>query len=245
MGVLASLFAAMQATPAGWIADVILIGYGGWGVVDLIKTFIELDTNVKNARCEPDIDAAAKALASQLVKSAGEIAGGAGGFGALKAGGAFTRVGKGIRSLLEFAKRRLANNLIPFGFKNAEEFVQFGKNIRAGLSRAGYGNTEPILQGSAITGKSFKTGESFDVNRVSDFDIGLADSTLLNRAKELGIGLRSGGTRTGPLTQRDLRALGLLDVSTQMAQQAGREVNFMIYNSTATAIQKAPSIILP
>jgi hypothetical protein len=109
MGVLAPLFAAMQATPIGWIADVILIGYGGWGVVDLIKTFIELDTNVKNARCEPDIDAAAKALASQLVKSAGEIAGGAGGFGALKAGGAFTRVGKGIRSLFEFANRRRVN----------------------------------------------------------------------------------------------------------------------------------------
>jgi hypothetical protein len=41
------------------------------------------------------------------------------------------------------------------------------------LARAGYGNVEPILQGSAVTGKSFKTGKEFDVGRVSDFDIAL------------------------------------------------------------------------
>lgn len=68
---------------------------------------------------------------------------------------------------------------------------------------------------------------------------------MLARAKELGIGLRSGGTRTGPLIERDLRALGVFDLSNQMGQQAGREVNFMIYNNPATAIQRAPSVILP
>jgi RHS repeat-associated protein len=115
MGAASTAFVAIQATPIGWVADLALIGYGGWtafsGIVDLAKTFIALDTNVKNARCEPDIDAAAKALANQLVNSAGKIAGGATGLGALKASGAFTRVGKGIRSLFEFGKRRWAGSV--------------------------------------------------------------------------------------------------------------------------------------
>jgi hypothetical protein len=145
----------------------------------------------------------------------------------------------GVRNAL------VANSAVPHGFASADEFSQFGSNMRAGLGRAGYENAEPILQGSAITGKSFKTGQPFDAGRVSDFDIGLADPSMLAQAKELGIGLRSGGTRTGPLTERDLRALGVLDLSNQMGQQAGREVNFMIYNNPATAIQRAPSVILP
>jgi filamentous hemagglutinin len=99
------------------------------------------------------------------------------------------------------------------------------------LARAGYGNVEPILQGSAVTGKSFKTGQEFDIGRVSDFDIALASPELLQRAQSLGIGLRSGGTRTGPLSARDLQALGLKDLSSKLSGQAGREVNFMIYDS--------------
>ncbi|PLR65507.1 hypothetical protein QCBJ_00180 [Pseudomonas sp. QC2] len=81
------------------------------------------------------------------------------------------------------------------------------------MARAGYGNVEPILQGSAVTGKSFKTGQEFDVGRVSDFDIALASPELLQRAQSLGIGLRSGGSRTGPLSARDLQTLGLKDLS--------------------------------
>lgn len=138
-----------------------------------------------------------------------------------------------------------ASSAVPHGFASADEFVQFGRDMRAGLSRAGFGNVEPLLQGSAITGKSFKTGQPFDVGRVSDLDVALADRALLAKAEELGIGLRSGGTRTGPLTARDLRALGLRDLSNKMGQQVGREVNFMIYNNPATAAQRAPSIILP
>lgn len=43
--------------------------------------------------------------------------------------------------------------------------MRFGTDTRDGLARAGYENVEPILQGSAVTGKSFKTGEAFDVGR--------------------------------------------------------------------------------
>ncbi|HEF5873488.1 TPA: LysM peptidoglycan-binding domain-containing protein, partial [Burkholderia cenocepacia] len=71
---------------------------------------------------------------------------------------------------------------VPYGFENLESFSQFGSAVRVGLGRAGYGDVEPILQGSAITGKSFRTGRPFDVGRVSDFDVGLASQSLLKRA---------------------------------------------------------------
>lgn len=64
-------------------------------------------------------------------------------------------------------------------------------------------------------------------------------------AQSLGIGLRSGGARTGPLSARDLQTLGLKDLSSRMSAQAGREVNFMIYDPMATATGRAPSAVLP
>ncbi|WP_262376919.1 DUF637 domain-containing protein [Pseudomonas veronii] len=157
-------------------------------------------------------------------------------------GGATKTAGR----IVEGAELGVAKGVvIPKGFSSADDFVRFGTNTRDGLARAGYENVEPILQGSAVTGKSFKTGEAFDVGRVSDFDVALASPELLQRAQSLGIGLRSGGTRTGPLSARDLQALGLKDFSSKMSAQAGREVNFMIYDSAATAASRAPSAVLP
>lgn len=54
--------------------------------------------------------------------------------------------------------------------------------MRDGLSRAGYGDVETILQRSSVTAQSFKTGQAFDVGRVSDFDVALASPELLQRA---------------------------------------------------------------
>ncbi|WP_426305713.1 hypothetical protein ACN9MJ_24920 [Acidovorax facilis] len=135
--------------------------------------------------------------------------------------------------------------VVPSGFANVNEFANFAGNVRGGLRSAGYPDVEPILQGSAVTGQSFRTGAPFDVGRVSDFDVALASPSLLQRAQELGIGVRSGGTRTGPLSARDLEALGLTKFAFEISAQAGREVNFMIYQSPAAAVQRAPSISLP
>jgi hypothetical protein len=81
---------------------------------------------------------------------------------------------------------------IPFGFKNADEFVSFGSILKSGLAKIA-DDAVGVFQGSAVTGKKFTTGEAFDVGRIS---IGIASSTLLERAKALGIQLRSGGSRT-------------------------------------------------
>jgi filamentous hemagglutinin len=138
-----------------------------------------------------------------------------------------------------------SKGLVPSGFADAKEFSTFGGSVRDGLLKAGYSNVDPILQGSAITGKSYRTGQPFDVGRASDFDIALASPELLDKASSLGIGLRSGATRTGPLSVRDLKVLVLEDLASQLSKQAGRDVNFMIYGSTTSAISRAPSIILP
>ncbi|MDP5210939.1 hypothetical protein, partial [Microbulbifer sp. 2205BS26-8] len=131
---------------------------------------------------------------------------------------------------------------IPFGFKNTDDFAQFGKTLNSGLADAGFSGTKALLQGSAVTSKSFRTGKAFDAGRVSDFDIALAGPQILARAQQLGIGLRSGGTRTGPLNAAQIQRLGLGSIQSTLSKQAGRPVNFMIYGNAGAAASRAPSI---
>jgi hypothetical protein len=134
---------------------------------------------------------------------------------------------------------------MPHGFANAEEFSQFGSTLHTGLADVGYADTQGILQGSAVTGTSFRTGIPFDVGRVSDFDVALSGKSLFQAAGDAGVGLRSAGTRTGPLGDRDLQALGLRDLSIHLSNQAGRDVKFMIYDTIESAVQRAPSVLIP
>jgi filamentous hemagglutinin len=134
---------------------------------------------------------------------------------------------------------------IPLGFGSADEFAQFGSRLYAGLGKAGIDDVTAIFQGSSVTGKKFTTGAAFDVGRLSDFDIALASRTLLQRAKELGIELRSGGTRTGPLKAIDIERLGLTELRQQLSEQAGRPINFMIFDSVESAVGRSPGIIVP
>jgi hypothetical protein len=135
----------------------------------------------------------------------------------------------------------------PRGFDSSDQFANFGTNLLSGLTDAGYGEVQPILQGSAVTGKSFRTGEPFDRGRVSDFDIGLASQRMLQKANGLGIALRSNGTRTGPLGAHELAILGLTCLAKEMKSSCGRPVNFMIYDSTENALSRegAPSRTIP
>lgn len=132
---------------------------------------------------------------------------------------------------------------LPKGFGNHSKFSEFGSGLRAGLKAAGHENVTPIMQGSAVTGKSFRTGKPFGPH--SDYDVALASSEMIGRAKAAGIGLRSGGTRTGPLKGSDLQKLGLENLANSLSASTGRPVNFMIYESVTGATGRAPSIILP
>jgi RHS repeat-associated protein len=134
---------------------------------------------------------------------------------------------------------------LPHGFDDAEQFRSFGTVLDQGLKKAGYGDAKAAIQGSAATGVSFRTGERFDVGRLSDFDVAIASPTAMARARELGIAMRSGGTRTGPLIRTQPELLGLREVIDEMSSQVGRPVRFMLYESLDAAIARAPSIVVP
>ena len=131
---------------------------------------------------------------------------------------------------------------IPHGFDDLAEFDTFGRELRDGLAAAGYSDVQPVFQGSAVTGFRYSTGEAFDVRKRSDFDIALADPELLDRARYLGIELRSRGTRTEPLTREHLRALGLEGLVRRLSDLAGRKVSLMIYGSVDGAVGRSPSL---
>jgi hypothetical protein len=84
-----------------------------------------------------------------------------------------------------------------------------------------------------------------DASHLSDFDIGLASPSLLDKAKALGIPRRSRGMRTGPLNTDQLKALGLSDVASQMSSIACRLVKIMIYGTVEAATNRSPSILVP
>lgn len=121
--------------------------------------------------------------------------------------------------------------------------MRFGTDVRDGLVRTVCEDIEPAL--SIVAGKAFEAGEAFGVARMSDFDIALAGQAILQRAQSIETGLMSGGTRTGPLSAKDLQFLGLKDLSSKMNAQAGCEVIFNICDSVATAASRAPSAVLP
>ena len=105
-----------------------------------------------------------------------------------------------------------------------------------GLNDTGYDDVTAIFQGSSVTGESFHTGAPFDEGRVSDFDIALSSPEMPERARELGIGLRSRGTRAGPRTDVQMAQLGIDDLTEELSMEAGSEFNFMIFDSTAEAV---------
>jgi hypothetical protein len=130
---------------------------------------------------------------------------------------------------------------IPFGFTNLDDYDEFVGTLKSGLSDAGYSNTEAVFHGSSVTGARFRDGTPFGDH--SDYDVALAGSDIFDRVKSLGVALRSRGTRTGPLKDpRILQQLGLSGLRQQLSEMAGRDVNFMIYDSLESATSRGPSI---
>jgi hypothetical protein len=165
-------------------------------------------------------------------------------------GGAVTRVGTAVRRaggrVTNLGRRApsVQSFRVPHGFNYPSEFTSFADELHDGLRRAGHDDVVAVFQGSSVTGRSFRTGAPFDVGRVSDFDVALADPQLLARARSLGIPLRSAGSRTGPLTTAHLHRLGLHDLARSLSARAGRDVNFMIYRSVDGATARLPSILV-
>ena len=134
---------------------------------------------------------------------------------------------------------------VPLGFANPESFARFGRQLYAGLESAGYPDVYAAVRGSAVTGESFRTGAPFDVGRRSDLDVALASPTLFQRARELGIALRSAGHRTKPLDPDELRALGLMPVVQVLRQRMARRISIMIYDLPAFIEQRGVNLSIP
>ena len=94
---------------------------------------------------------------------------------------------------------------VPLGFNNRQDFEQFGRETMKGLVASGYSDALPYMRGSAVTGYSYRQGAAFDVGRRSDYDLAIASPTLIQRAREMGIEMRGGGSRTHELNPRDLK----------------------------------------
>lgn len=129
---------------------------------------------------------------------------------------------------------------IPLGFPGPGEFDTFVDTLNRGLADAGYADTEAAFQGSSVTGVSYVKGLPFRSG--SDYDIAVGGKSLFDRAKALGIPLRSGGSRTGPLTPDQIQALGLTGLRAQLREMAGRKVEFMIYQDIDTAVARRASV---
>jgi filamentous hemagglutinin len=127
----------------------------------------------------------------------------------------------------------------PYGFSSYDEFLDFRRRLRRGVPEG----TQPLFQGSAVTGRSFRTGKPFDVGRRSDFDIALAGPELFGKAKDLGLRAKD-GTRIGPLMGQSLQDLGLLSLTNELGAIAQRPVRFMLFDSIPCAL-KRPSIWVP
>jgi hypothetical protein len=133
--------------------------------------------------------------------------------------------------------------IVPFGFTNAAEYNAFAKTLRAGVGA----EVEPVFQGSAVTGRNCETGVLFDVGRVSDFDIGLVNQGLFERARALGLRMKTGPNRIGPIAPRSDLAiqLGLDGALKELSQlSGGRPVSFVLYDTLGQAL-KRPSLVIP
>ena len=149
----------------------------------------------------------------------------------------------------EMASSRLLasqGSRVPLGFSGATDFVKFSDSLYAGLTRAGFGEVRAGFQGSSVTGRGYQApNAAFDAGRISDFDIALSSPELMQSVRNLGIELRQQGTRTGPLGPQQIEQLGLTNLNRQLAEQAGRPVNFMIFDSFETAVGRSPTVLVP
>lgn len=83
-----AVWAAAQATPIGWAADIAMAGIGyfllGSAIVDTLETFVSTSVKVYNANCLGDLDSAADILAKGLGKATVNIGSGVAAAGAPK-----------------------------------------------------------------------------------------------------------------------------------------------------------------
>jgi len=144
-------------------------------------------------------------------------------------------------------------SLIPLGFKSVDDYRAFISELDQGLKSAGFDDVTPIFQGSSVTGfKGFDSkkgdklkksaGTIFDTgsSELSDLDIAISSRQILEKVKPLRIHTRGGGTRV-LLSEDNLDDLRLANLVESLSNRVGRDVNFMVFDSTENALSKKDS----
>jgi len=135
---------------------------------------------------------------------------------------------------------------VPFGFKTGEEFARFRSTAAAELKKLLKKvdrNAEAYLQGSAVTGVSYKRHLPFDPT--SDFDIAVSSRALFRQAERThGFEVKLNPRHIGPLSPEEIAELGLkpfwrklsevatpVDEATGAPTGAAREIRIMLFEN--------------
>ena len=133
---------------------------------------------------------------------------------------------------------------VPFGFESAEKFKEFQSTAASELKKLlkkTDANAEAFLQGSSVTGISYKRHLPFDAT--SDMDVAISSRYLFKQADKLGFEVKLSPRRIGPLDADQIAELGLNKLQKRLAEvteDAGgkvRKVNFMLFDN-ADAVTK-------
>lgn len=123
---------------------------------------------------------------------------------------------------------------LPLGLDSKREWREFVTDLYGAVDRAGFPDATVVWRGSSITGFNYKHGHPFDALYRSDFDLGLVDKRAYVGARRLGVRGPFDEDRTFKLEKvRDLRWLGLLDITRHLSAEVGREVTWMVYKDLA------------
>lgn len=123
---------------------------------------------------------------------------------------------------------------VPFGFPSVTEFDAFKQLLSKGLKKAGYADAEALLQGSAASGISYSKQVPFGTH--SDFDVAISGRSIFNKASKMGMEVKPGPSRIGPLSASEIDELGLGAMHRKLSEAAGAHpVNFMLFKNSGTA----------
>lgn len=152
------------------------------------------------------------------------------------------------RSLAQQAEGRVTvieRGGVPLGFNAREDFEAFGRTAWDGLAKAGHTDAEPYIRGSAVTGYRYEDGSAFDEGYRSDYDLAIVSSSIMRRAREMGIQLRGGASRTRRLQPDEVESLGLTEIIGTLSSESNRDVTVMIYGSRAAIESRGPYLPVP
>ena len=147
------------------------------------------------------------------------------------------------------AWKAMRDSGVPFGFSSAEHFQRFQAVATAELRKA-LKKTDPqaeaFLQGSMISGVSYKRHLPFDVE--SDVDVAVVSRYLMKQAEVSGAAVAASPRRIGPLFEKQIKDLGLRKLRERLSEvlsegdaAAGistgneRDISIMLFDNVESA----------